>query len=126
MKYHAKAALTQTQRTRVRELAEQGVAKAALARQFGVSRTTIARWAARPDPADRSSAPHTHGRQVVTDDYRQTVTALRTTSPHYGPARIAQELRDRFPTANAATVWRILNDAGLSTRAQKKTDAPPH
>lgn len=125
MQYHKKAALTQVQRSRVRELAQQGVSPTTLARQFGVHRRTIQRWASRDDPADRSSAPHQHGRTVVTDDYRQAVTALRGTFPHYGPARIAQELRDRFPTANSATVWRVLKDAGLSTRAQKKTNAPP-
>ena len=123
MQYHAKAALTVTQRAFVRELAAQGVTHAELARRFGVHRRTIQRWASRSAPTDRSSAPRQHGRQVVTDAYRAAVVAERTTYPGHGPQRIADDLRIRFPTANRATVWRILRAAGLSRRPPKKTDA---
>lgn len=125
MQYHANAALTVTQRTLVHDLAAQGVSQAELARRFGVHRRTIQRWVARSKPTDRSSAPRQHGRLVVTEDYRAAVLAERTAHPRHGPQRIADDLRARFPTANRATVWRILHAAGLSRRAPKKTAAAP-
>jgi transposase len=124
MQYHAKAALTVTHRAFVRELAAQGVPHAELARRFGVHRRTIQRWAVRSAPTDRSSAPQQHGRKVVTDAYRAAVVAERTAHPSHGPQRIADDLRARFPTANRATVWRILRAAGLSRQQPKKTTAP--
>lgn len=124
MDYHANATLTQTQRRRVQALHYAGVSQSALARQFGVHRRTIQRWVGRTDVADRSTRPHQSGHTVVTDAYRAAVRELRTQFPHYGPKRIAHELRDRFPTANGATVWRILRDAGLTQRTPKKTDTP--
>lgn len=126
MHYHANAALTATQRALVRELHQDGASQTKLARRFGVHRRTIQRWIDREDSADRSSAPKQHGHQIVTDAYRQAVLALRQAHPTYGPKRIAHELRESFPTANVATIWRILKQAGLSRRAPKKTDAPSH
>lgn len=125
MQYHANAALTVTQRALVRDLAAHGVTQAELARRFGVHRRTIQRWIARSEPRDRSSAPRQHGRQIVTDAYRAAVLTERTAHPGHGPQRIADDLRARFPTANRATVWRILHAADLSRRAPKKTDASP-
>lgn len=122
MHYHTKAALTQTQRRLVRKLAQQGASDTELARRFGVHRRTIERWSERDDPNDRSSAPKRHGRTVVESEYERAVVAYRTDHPTHGPKRIAHELCDRFPTANVATIWRILNAAGLSKRAPKKTD----
>lgn len=121
MRVHAKAALTQTQRRLVRELAQQGVSDSELARRFGVHRRTIERWSNRDDPTDRSSAPKRHGRKLVDDEYERAVIAQRTAHPTHGPKRIAHELRHRFPTANVATVWRILSAAGVSNKVPKKT-----
>jgi transposase len=123
MHYHAKAALTATQRAVVRALHQQGASQAELARRFGVHRRTIQRWISRTDMTDRSSAPKQHGRQIVTDAYRQAVLAERQEHPTHGPKRIALDLRQRFPSANVATVWRILKAAGLSQRAPKKTNS---
>lgn len=67
MHYHAKAALTATQRAQVRRRHQNGAAQAELARRFGVHRRTIQRWISRTDTADRSSAPKQHGRLSVTD-----------------------------------------------------------
>ena len=124
MQYHAKAALTMTQRAEVRRLFQSGVSHSELARRFHVDRRTIRRWAERTELADRSSAPRQHGGRVVTEEYRAAVLAHRQASPTHGPKRIAYELRERFPTANTATIWRVLHAAGLSTRAPKKTAAP--
>lgn len=124
MQYHAKAALTLTQRAQVQQLHQTGVSQAELARRFGVHRRTIQRWIGRTDLADRSSAPKQHGRQIVTDAYRQAVLAERHEHPNHGPKRIAFDLRHRFPSANVATVWRILKAAGLSQRTPKKTNSP--
>ena len=125
MHYHANAALTQTQRRLVRELAEQGVSHSELARRFGVHRRTIGRWATRSETSDRTSAPKYHGRVVVDDAYRDAVLQARRDNPNHGPKRIAHTLRARFPSATVATVWRILYQAGLSKPAPKKTFSAP-
>ena len=127
MNHHKNAALTVRQRTQIAESYRQGTTITALAKQFGVNRTTIRQWAKRQDPTDRSSAPHCHGRQVVTPDYQEAVLALRQAHPAWGPRRIADQLKEQeqtpYPTANVATVWRILHRAGLSHPKKKKTPA---
>lgn len=125
MRIHANAALSQTQRRRVHELAAQGVSDSELARRFGVHRRTIQRWRGRDEPTDHSSAPKRHGRKVVDDEYERAVITHRTEHPNHGPKRIAHDLRHHFPSANVATVWRILKAAGLSKRAPKKTNTTP-
>lgn len=125
MHYHTHAALTVTQRMLIRQLRQEGATVSSLARRFGVSRPTIRRWAGRTEPHDRSSAPQQHGGQIATPCYRDAVLAYRAQHPTHGPKRIAYALRDRFPTANSATIWRILNAAGLSKRAPKKTHVAP-
>lgn len=124
MQYHAKAALTATQRAQVQQLHHAGASQAELARRFGVHRRTIQRWIARTETTDRSCAPKQHGRLIVTEAYRQAVLAERRAHPSHGPKRIALDLRERFASANVATIWRILKAAGLSQRAPKKTDPP--
>jgi len=125
MRYHANAALTLTQRQLVRDLRAQGVSQTELARRFGVTRRTIVRWAGRSEMSDRTTAPKEHGRIVVDEAYRSAVVQARTDHPHHGPKRIAHDLRLCFPSANVATVWRILHAAGLSRRVPKKTHTPP-
>ena len=126
MHYHPKAALTSGQRARVQHLHRAGMSQSALARQVGVHRHTIQRWIARPDTADRTSGLRTHGRRVVTDVARDAVIAEWQAHPRHGPKRSAQDWRPRVPTANTATVWRILHAAGLTRRPpQKKRQRRP-
>jgi transposase len=126
MNHHKRAALTIRQREEVARLYREGVKIAVLARQFGVTERTARKWALAPDPTDRSSAPHQHGRVVVTDEYTQAVLVIRRENPHFGPRRIAEALRPTYPTANSATVWRILHKAGQSrTRPPKVVLASP-
>jgi transposase len=126
MHYHPKAALTSGQRARVQHLHRAGMSQSALARQVGVHRHTIQRWIARPDTADRTGGLRTHGRRVVTDVYRDAVIAEWQAHPRHGPKRSAQDWRLRVPTANTATVWRILHAAGLTRRPpQKKRQRRP-
>jgi hypothetical protein len=120
MHYHPKAALTSVQRARVQQLHRAGMSQSASARQFGGHRRTIQRWIARPDTADRTGGPRTHGRRVVPDGYRDAGIAERQAHPRHGPTRSAQDLRPRFPIANTATVWRILHAAELTQRPPKK------
>jgi transposase len=124
MHYHKNAALTARQRASIQQAYREGATVASLARQFGVDRGTIKRWAERTDTTDRSSAPRQHGRRVVTDTYKEAVLALRRDHPSWGPRRLADELKDCYPTANTATIWRILHQAGLSQRTEKKTQSP--
>ena len=44
--------------------------------------------------------------QIATPCYRDAVLAYRAQHPTQGLKRIAYDLRDRFPTANSATIWR--------------------
>jgi transposase len=125
MRLHPKAALLPRQRAELRAAYRAGESIAQLARRFGVSFPTAKRWAHRDDSDDHSCAPHQHGRRVVTEEYRHAVLALRNENPRWGPRRIADELRPVFPTANCATVWRILSAAGQSQRPEKKTHPPP-
>lgn len=123
MQYHAHAALTATQRITIQTLYRDGQGIRALARRFGVHPRTIARWVHRTDTHDHSSAPHHHGRQIVTTAYRAAVIAERRAHPTHGPQRIADALRGCFPTANRTTIWRILHAAGLSQRTSPKKES---
>lgn len=119
MQYHAKAVLTAAQRTQVRQLHQQGRSQAALARQFDVHRRTIQRWVARDEPTDRSSAPHHHGHQVVTEDYRRAVLDHRA-------APIPRTVPNALPTC-CATAFRppTLPLSGASCTAPACRGAPP-
>ena len=55
---HANAATTPKVRAYIQA---SGQPVAALARELGISETTVRRWKKRPDAADRSSAPHAVG-----------------------------------------------------------------
>ncbi|MGB9754433.1 hypothetical protein [Roseiflexus castenholzii] len=50
----------------------------------------------------------------MTDASCDVVIAARQAHPHHGPKRMAQDRQPRFPTTNAATVWRTLKAAGLT------------
>ena len=55
MKLHANAATTPRMRAYIQQ---SGAAAAELARELGINETTVRRWKARRDTADRSSTPH--------------------------------------------------------------------
>lgn len=127
MGLHANAALTVRQRQELQRLyREEHWTVAQLVAHFHVNPSTVRRWIRRDSPADRSAAPKYHGGQVVTAAYRAAVIAYRQANPHHGPQRIAHELRAQFPTANNATIWRILHAADLIGPRPKKsvTDGP--
>ena len=56
VKLHANAATTPKTRAYIQS---SGQPAAALARELGISETTVRRWQKRPDVADRASTPHT-------------------------------------------------------------------
>ncbi|KPL91238.1 helix-turn-helix domain-containing protein [Herpetosiphon geysericola] len=121
MGIHRNAALTVRQRQELQRLRrEEGWTIARLATHFRVNRSTVFRWIHRDHPDDRSSAPNHHGRIVVTDAYRTAVLTYRDANPHHGTQRIAHELQAQFPTANNATIWRILHAAGRIGSCPKK------
>ncbi len=120
MRLHPNAALTVRQREDLQRLRQEGWTLDRLAAHFHINRSTVVRWVYRSSVLDRSSAPTQHGGRVVTPAYRAAVIAYRTANPHHGPQRIAHALRDQFPTANNATIWRILHRAGLIGAQPKK------
>ena len=121
MGVHPNAALTIRQRQELQRLRrENGWTITRLASYFHVNRSTVFRWVQRTSAEDRSAAPTTHGRRIVTAAYQEAVLAYRHAHPTHGPQRIMYVIRDQFPTANPATIWRILHAAGLSHATPKK------
>ena len=93
-----------------------------LAYRYGISRKTAYKWIERyeGDPAhglaDRSRAPHQHGRAMA-DDLRDAVLALRRAHPRWGPKKLRAILRERAPRQTwpaASTMGDLLRREGLS------------
>ena len=123
---HKNAALTVRQREQVQLAAREGTAsRRQLAERYGVSLTTIQRWAPRPNGQNRPL-----GRPVGTGtpapDYEAAVLVERIRAPTHGPVRIAQNLRPRFARAHRGTVLSLLQAHGLTrgTRPKKASAAP--
>lgn len=123
MKIHANATLTIRQRQEIRCLYLGGASIRDLAQEFHVSTKTVMRWAHRDDPHDRPCAPR-KPRTTITPEYRQAVLDYRAQHPEQGPIRIAWALEERFPQAHRGTVLRILQDAKLTQRAERKPKEP--
>ena len=122
MGLHPNAALTIRQRQELQRLRHnEGWTITRLASHFHVNRRTVFRWVQRTSADDRSPPSITHGRRIVTAAYQDAVIAYRHAHPTHGPQRIMDAVRDQFPTANTATMWRILHAAGLSQRVPKKS-----
>ena len=93
-----------------------------LAARYAISRKTSYRWVARyaADPeqglAERSRAPHAHGRAMA-DDLRAAVLALRRAHPSWGPKKLQAILKGREPQRGwpaVSTLGDVLRRAGLS------------
>lgn len=93
-----------------------------LAERYQISRKTAYKWVDRyeVDPehglAERSRAPHAHGRAVA-DELRVAVLALRRAHPHWGPKKLRAVLLRRDPTSAwpaASTMGDLLRREGLS------------
>jgi transposase InsO family protein len=93
-----------------------------LATRYGVVRQTVYKWVARylADPehglAERSRAPHGHGRAMAAD-IRTAVLALRRQHPTWGPKKLRTVLARRDPTRAwpaASTLGDLLRREGLS------------
>ena len=73
-----------------------------LAERYGISRKTAYKWVDRyqADPehglAERSRAPHRHGRAMA-DDLRAMIVALRQAHPQWGPKKLRPILQEREP-----------------------------
>ncbi|HET9554000.1 MAG TPA: IS481 family transposase [Anaeromyxobacteraceae bacterium] len=114
----------------VREIVDEGVPIAEVARVFGLGVTTIGDWVRRyrergldglvPGPLVRPAVPK------APDPRREAVTALKEEHPEFGTRRIADVLR-RFSALGVAesTVRRILHEEGL-LEAREPTPAREH
>jgi putative transposase len=98
-----------------------------LAERYQISRKTAYKWVDRDegDPAhglaERSRAPHAHGRAVA-DERRGAVLALRRAHPHWGPKKLRAILMAREPTTAwpaASTRGDLLRREGLSQRRRR-------
>jgi transposase-like protein len=128
MKQHANSALTQTQRKLVQELYASGKhSQSGLARQFGTTRKTIAKWVGRRDVSDRSSAPKSP-RRGITPAFEAAVAAYRNderTSRH-GKVRIAKELERDHACSNPSNVRIALLRLALSRGAERRKAEKAH
>jgi putative transposase len=93
-----------------------------LVERYQISRKSGYKWVARyeADPehglAERSRAPHVHGRARA-DDIRAAVLALRRRHPHRGPKKLRAMLLERTPAGDwpaASTMGDWLRHADLS------------
>lgn len=94
----------------------------ALAERYQISRRTAYKWVDRyeADPAhglaERSRAPHAHGRAMA-EDLRAAVRALRRAHPRWGPKKLRAILTAREPDTAwpaASTMGDLLRREGLS------------
>ena len=93
-----------------------------LAERYGISRKTAYKWVDRYDEdaaqglAERSRAPHTHGR-ATTEAICEAVLALRRKHPRWGPKKLRAILCEREPRRGwpaASTIGDLLRRAGVS------------
>lgn len=93
-----------------------------LAERYQISRKTGYKWVDRyaADPehglAERSRAPHVHGRAMAAE-IRDAVVALRRVHPGWGPKKLRAVLAEREPGRDwpvASTMGDVLRRAGLS------------
>lgn len=126
MQPHKNAALTVRQREQVQAAVRAGTAsRRQLAARYGVSLTTIQRWAGRADGHVRPLG-RPRGNRHVSSAYETAVLVERIRHPGHGPVRIAHELRARFAGAHRGTVLALLQAHGLTrrTRPQKAAAVP--
>lgn len=93
-----------------------------LAARYQISRKTAYKWVDRYDAdpaqglAERSRAPHVHGRAMA-GETREAIVALRRQFPRWGPKKLRAVLVERAPThawPAASTMGDLLRRAGLS------------
>jgi putative transposase len=93
-----------------------------LAERYGISRKTAYKWVERyeADPtaglAERSRAPHVHGRAMAAD-VRAAVLTLRHRHPRWGPKKLRAVLCEQQPRQvwpAVSTLGDLLHRAGLS------------
>jgi putative transposase len=93
-----------------------------LAERYGISRKTAYKWVDRYDEdaaqglAERSRAPHTHGR-ATTAAICEAVLALRRKHPRWGPKKLRAILCEREPRRvwpAASTIGDLLRREGVS------------
>lgn len=99
----------------------------ALAERYQISRKTAYKWVERyeGDPAhglaERSRAPHSHGRAMAAD-VRTAILALRRAHPRWGPKKLRAILGEREPARAwpaSSTIGDVLRRAGLSARRRR-------
>jgi putative transposase len=93
-----------------------------LAQRYHISRKTGYKWVDRyeADPehglADRSRAPHAHGRRMA-EEVRDAIVALRCKKPRWGPKKLHAVLREREPRRHwpaRSTIGDLLHREALS------------
>lgn len=98
-----------------------------LAERYSISRKTAYKWVDRyrsdrdAGLADRSRAPHAHGRRMD-DDVATAIVALRRRHPRWGPKKLRWGLQEREPDRvwpAASTIGELLRRKELSERRRR-------
>jgi transposase InsO family protein len=104
-----------------------------LCEAYGISRRIGYKWLERyasegpAGLADRSHAPHRHGRATPAE-LAEKIVELRRARPHWGPRKIVARLsalHPQLPWPSHSTTDAILRRVGLVTRRRLRRRAPP-
>lgn len=104
-----------------------------LAERYGISRKTAYKWVTRYEAdrehglAERSRAPHTHGR-AIDEETARAIVAVRRRHPRWGPKKLRAVLLAREPTRAwpaASTMGAALRRAGLSHPRRRRRYTVP-
>ena len=112
LRLHANATTTPRTRAYIRNSA---ASHAALARELGIHRRTVARWKARPDVADRSTRPHRLA-TAISDWEEALIVELRQSLALPLDDIVEAMRRCLNPNLSRSGIHRCLKRHGLSAR----------
>lgn len=121
------------QRKELIERLEEGEAVARLAREYGVSRTTVYHWQRRHREApeeeleERSRRPH-RSPQRTGEEQREAILQKRREHPYWGPKKLKRVLEEQQPEQSwpaASTMGDLLVAAGLVPARRRRRRSQP-
>ena len=110
------------------------MSKAAICRQFGISRPTGDKWLERyrehglVSLVERSRAARRHPNETA-EELVELIAAFRRVHPLWGPKKLRVKLKETYPQMDlpaCSTIGEILGRAGLTVRRKRSRRAPPY
>ena len=118
----------------VMEVERREMSKAALCRQFGISRPTGDKWLDRyrqlglAGLVDQSRAVRRHPNETP-EELAELIVALRRRHPCWGPKKLGVLLERKYPRMHwpaCSTIGEILRRAGLTVSRKRRRRTPPY